>query len=73
MYYRFWKPYASVAERRRKAEREMQKLGKKGHAVSPVAIEGRTIAGDTENRRAFRTIHSRFPQPGRAAHFSAPG
>jgi len=39
-----WKPYISVAERRRKAEREMQKLKKKGHPVSPVVIEGRTIA-----------------------------
>ena len=42
-YYGF-RPYVSVAERRRKAEREMQKLRKKGHTVSPVVIEGRTIA-----------------------------
>lgn len=33
-----------MAERRRKAEREMQKLRKKGHPVSPVIIEGRTLA-----------------------------
>jgi uncharacterized Zn finger protein len=39
-----WRPYVSAAERRRKAEREMQKLRKKGHPVSPVAIAGRTIA-----------------------------
>jgi uncharacterized Zn finger protein len=39
-----WRPYVPVAERRRKAEREMQKLKKKGHPVSPVVIEGRTIA-----------------------------
>src|SRR5512136_1185324 len=38
-----WKPYVPVAERRRQAEREMQKLRKKGHPVSPVVIEGRTI------------------------------
>jgi uncharacterized Zn finger protein len=37
-------PYVSVAERRRKAARQMQKLNKKGHAVSPVVIEGRAIA-----------------------------
>jgi uncharacterized Zn finger protein len=43
MYYE-WQPYVSVAERRRKAEREMAKLKKKGHPVSPVVIEGRTIA-----------------------------
>ena len=40
-----WRPYVSVAERRRNAEREMAKLGKKGSAVSPVVINGRTIAG----------------------------
>lgn len=39
-----WKPYVPVGERRRKAEREMQKLAKKGHPVSPVVIDGRTIA-----------------------------
>lgn len=39
-----WRPYVSVAERRRDAVREMQKLKKKGHPVSPVVIEGRTIA-----------------------------
>lgn len=45
MYYDWgWKPYVSVAERRRKAAREMEKLRKKGHAVSPVVITGRTIA-----------------------------
>ncbi len=39
-----WRPYVPVAERRRKAGREVQKLKKKGHPVSPVVIEGRTIA-----------------------------
>ncbi len=39
-----WRPYVSVAERRHKAEREMRKLTKKGRRVSPVVIEGRTIA-----------------------------
>lgn len=39
-----WRPYVSVAERRRKAGREMEKLQKKGHPVSPVVIEGRKIA-----------------------------
>jgi uncharacterized Zn finger protein len=39
-----WKPYVSVAERRRQAAREMQKRRKQGHAISPVIIEGRTIA-----------------------------
>jgi uncharacterized Zn finger protein len=39
-----WKPYVTAAERRRRAEREVQKLSKKGHLVSPVVIDGRTIA-----------------------------
>jgi hypothetical protein len=39
-----WRPYVPVAERRRKAERAMQKLKKSGHALSPVVITGRAIA-----------------------------
>ncbi len=39
-----WKPYVSVAERRRKAERAMKKLQKKGHPLSPVVLQGRAIA-----------------------------
>jgi uncharacterized Zn finger protein len=38
-----WRPYVSVAERRLQALREMDKRRKKGHVVSPVTIEGRTI------------------------------
>ena len=38
-----WRPYVTVAERRRKAARAMEKLKKKGHPVSPVVIEGRAI------------------------------
>jgi uncharacterized Zn finger protein len=38
-----WKPYLSVAERRRRAAREMEKRSKQGYPVSPVIIEGRTI------------------------------
>lgn len=43
MYFR-WKPYVSVAERRRKAEREKAKLRKKGHVTAPVVPQGRTLA-----------------------------
>ncbi len=39
-----WKPYVSVEARRHKAEREMQKLKKKGHPVSPVVVAGKAIA-----------------------------
>jgi len=45
MYYDYgYRPYVPVATRRRQAEREMAKLRKKGHTVSPVVIEGRAIA-----------------------------
>ncbi|HEX4608181.1 MAG TPA: SWIM zinc finger family protein [Urbifossiella sp.] len=42
-YYEF-KPYVPVAQRRAQAEREVAKRTKKGQSVSPVRIEGRTIA-----------------------------
>src|SRR5450756_2497605 len=43
MGYYGWRPYVSVAERRRKADREMEKRRKKGQLISPVIVEGRTI------------------------------
>ena len=42
-YYGF-KPYVSVGARRAQAARELAKLQKKGRKMSPVVIEGRTIA-----------------------------
>ncbi|MBZ5562212.1 MAG: SWIM zinc finger family protein [Acidobacteriia bacterium] len=45
MYYEYgWRPYVPVAERRRKAARELGRLKKKGRPISPVVIEGRAIA-----------------------------
>ena len=44
MSYYGYAPYVPVAERRAKAAREMKKLEKKGQKISPVVIEGRTIA-----------------------------
>ena len=38
-----WRPYVSAAERRLQALREVDKRRKKGHVVSPVRVEGRTI------------------------------
>ena len=43
-YYGFT-PYVSVGARRAQAARELAKLQKKGRKLSPVVIEGRTIAG----------------------------
>src|SRR6266699_2920898 len=39
-----FKPYVSVGARRAQAARELAKLRKKGRKISPVVIEGRTIA-----------------------------
>ena len=72
MYYDYgWRPYVSVAERRRKAAREMEKLKKKGHPVSPVILEGRTIAKTfwgkawCENLERYSDFANRLPR-GRA-------
>ena len=39
-YYGGWAPYVPVAERRRKAEREMAKLSTGGHPVAPAPANG---------------------------------
>ncbi len=43
-YSSMWAPYVPVAERRRNAEKEAQKLAKKGQLLAPVQIASRTIA-----------------------------
>ena len=63
-----WAPYVPVATRRRKAEREMEKLRKKGAVVSPVKIEGRQIAitfwgkAWCDNLESYRDYESRLPR-----------
>jgi len=44
MSYYAWRPYVSVAQRRRKAEKALARLFKDGRAIEPVRIEGRIIA-----------------------------
>ena len=44
MSYFGFRDYVPVAVRRAKAAREMEKLGKEGLTITPVVIEGRTIA-----------------------------
>lgn len=39
-----WRPYVSVAQRRRKAQREIESLRKKGKTIEPIQIQGRAIA-----------------------------
>ena len=39
-----WAPYVPVAERRKQAAKEAQKLAKKGQTLAPVQVAGRTVA-----------------------------
>jgi uncharacterized Zn finger protein len=63
-----WKPYVSVAERQRRAAREMEKRRKQGHPVSPVIIEGRTIVKTfwgkawCENLERYSDFANRLPR-----------
>ena len=63
-----WRPYVPVAERRLRAMREMEKRRKKGHAVSPVTIEGRIIARTfwgtawCENLERYSDYANRLPR-----------
>src|SRR6516164_7325097 len=63
-----WRPYVSVAERRRKALGEVEKRRKKGLLVSPVVIEGRLIAKTfwgkawCENLERYSDFANRLPR-----------
>jgi len=63
-----WRPYVTVAERRRSAAREMAKLRRKGRPVSPVIIDGRTIARTfwgqawCENLERYSDFSNRLPR-----------
>jgi uncharacterized Zn finger protein len=68
MDYYGWRPYVPVGERRRKAAREVEKRRKKGDAISPVTIEGRTIARTfwgkswCENLERYSDYANRLPR-----------
>jgi uncharacterized Zn finger protein len=63
-----WGPYVSVAERRRKALKKMEGLRKKGRTISPVSIDGRTIAKTfwgkawCENLESYSDYENRLPR-----------
>jgi uncharacterized Zn finger protein len=63
-----FRPYVPVAERRRRALREMERLRKKGHPVSPVVLKGRTIASTfwgkawCENLEQYSDYANRLPR-----------
>ena len=63
-----WKPYVPVAERRRKALKKMEGLRKKGRIISPVSVDGRTIAKTfwgkawCENLESYSDYDNRLPR-----------
>jgi uncharacterized Zn finger protein len=63
-----WRPYVSVAERRRKALKKMEALRKKGRVISPVSVDGRTIAKTfwgkawCENLESYSDYENRLPR-----------
>ena len=63
-----WRPYVSVAERRRKALKKMDSLRKKGRVISPVSVDGRTIAKTfwgkawCENLESYSDYENRLPR-----------
>jgi len=63
-----WPAYVPVAERRRKALKKMESLRKKGRDISPVSIEGRTIAKSfwgkawCENLESYSDYENRMPR-----------
>jgi uncharacterized Zn finger protein len=66
-YYGF-RPYVSVAQRRREAQREMEKRRKKGLNVSPITIKGRVIAQTfwgqawCDNLESYSDFANRLPR-----------
>src|SRR6201984_1240584 len=63
-----WRPQVSMAERKLHALRKIEQLRKKGHAVSPVKIEGRAIATTfrgkawCENLERYSDFANRLPR-----------
>jgi len=63
-----WRPYVSVAERRRKAAKKIAKMTKAGRKVAPVEIAGRNITatfwGDAwcRNLEAYSDYANRLPR-----------
>jgi uncharacterized Zn finger protein len=68
MGYYGWPTYVTVAERRAKAEKQLEKMKKKGLAVQPVALSGRKIAasfwgkGWCEQMESFSDYANRLPR-----------
>jgi uncharacterized Zn finger protein len=67
MWFQF-RPYVPVAQRRAQAAREVEKRRKKGQTISPVVIEGRTIAHTfwgkawCDNLESYSDYENRLPR-----------
>lgn len=67
-YHGRWPAYVTVAQRQKQAERQLKKLRKNGQPVSPVTIEGRTIARTfwgkswCDNLETYRDYENRLPR-----------
>src|SRR5439155_16275833 len=67
MWFQF-RPYVPVAKRRAQAAREVERRRKKGQAISPVVIEGRTIARTfwgqawCDNLESYSDYENRLPR-----------
>ena len=63
-----YRPYVPVAQRRAQAAREMAKLAKKGHTITPVRIQGRQIASTfwgkawCDNLESYSDFENRLPR-----------
>src|ERR1700678_3757223 len=61
-------PYVPVAQRRRQAERELEKMRKNGLVVQPIEIDGRAIAKTfwgkawCENLESYSDFENRLPR-----------
>ena len=63
-----WAPYVPVAERRAKAQKQLDKMKKKGFKVQPVQLSGRKIAdsfwgkGWCDHMESFSDYANRLPR-----------
>ncbi len=63
-----WRPYVPVAQRRANAAKKMAKMAKSGEKISPVKIEGRTIAKTfwgkawCDNLESYSDYSNRLPR-----------
>lgn len=68
MSYYGWAPYVTVAERRAKAKKHLEKMKKKGIVVQPVELSGRKIAasfwgkGWCDHMESFSDYDNRLPR-----------